>query len=68
MKKVVRYDPAQTYLLKEGYCALIVPVDHPDTANISNKQHVQTTMVEKLDANGQFETRNTIYCPIHVLN
>lgn len=64
-KKIVRFDPAQTLLLKEGYCALIVPVDHP-SADVTNKGLVQTTMVEKIEANGAFETMNTRYCPIHV--
>jgi len=67
MKKIVRFDPTQTYLLKEGYCALIVPVDHPDSANVSNKSHVSTSMVLKIEANGAFETINTLYCPIHVI-
>lgn len=66
MKKIVRFDPAQTLLLKEGYCALIVPVDHPDSANVSNKSHVATSTVQKIEANGAFETLNTRYCPIHV--
>jgi hypothetical protein len=67
MKKLVRFDPAQTYLLEEGLRALIVPVDHPDHDRVSNRQHVTTSIVLKIEANGAFETENTRYCPIHVL-
>jgi hypothetical protein len=66
MKKIVKYDPSQTIFLKEGYCALIVPVDHPGEG-VTNTKLIQTTMVEKVEANGAFETLNTRYCPIHVV-
>jgi hypothetical protein len=67
VKKIVRFDPKQTLLLHQGYCAIVVPVDHPDTENVTNTKHVVTTPVLEIQANGAFETRNSLYCPIHVM-
>jgi len=66
MKKIVRFDPKQTLQLALGVSALIVPIDHPDSANVSNKGPVLTSTVLKISPNGAFETLNTQYCPVHV--
>ena len=62
-KKVVHY----TSVFREpvvGQSAIVTPIDHPDTENVSNTKPVFTSQVVRVRAypdNGEFETLNTIY-------
>lgn len=67
-KKVVKYTsvvfPYAPTSDPVGYPAVVVPVDHPDTVNVSNGIEATTTDVVAYDeATGIFETKNTVYVP-----
>lgn len=59
-KKVVHYS-AMLIEPKVGYPAIVLPVDHPDTDNVSNLEFATTSRVVRVGNNGEFETLNTIY-------
>lgn len=59
-KKVVRYS-AVILLPVVGNSAIVLPVDHPDTASVSNRNFVKTSQVVRVGLNGEFETLNTVY-------
>jgi hypothetical protein len=63
MKKTVKYDQSKTIQLAIGVSAIIFPINHPDSANVSNEKHVVTSTVVKISPNGVFETLNTVYVP-----
>lgn len=57
-KKVVHYK-GEPGIFGVGYCAYLLPVDHP---NVGNKQIVKTSPVVAFDEKtGEIETKNTIY-------
>lgn len=67
MKKVVHYIVSPDNFIAEGVSAFVVPVDHPDTYNVSNNCPVCTSKVLSFDIQtGEFETLNTLYKPIVV--
>lgn len=52
-----------TYI-KVGESAFVFPLNHPDTYNVPNGYHANTTTVVKYDeTTGVFETKNTVYSP-----
>ncbi len=59
-KKVVRYS-AVILLPVVGNSAIVLPVDHPDTDRVSNRNFVITSQVVRVGLNGEFETLNTVY-------
>ena len=61
-KPVVQYATAS--FIRVGERADVVPVDHPDTFNVTNGEWASTSKVLSYDANtGEFETLNTRYVP-----
>lgn len=61
-KKIVRY--SQLLYCKVGDSALVIPVDHPDAAYVSNEDIARTSTVVSYDeVTEQFETLNTLYVP-----
>jgi hypothetical protein len=61
-KKTVRYR-GEAMVLSGG--AFLQPVDHPDSANVSNKEAVRTSRVlAHCKSTGRIETANTIYIPV----
>lgn len=67
MKKVVHYIVSPDNFIVEGTVAFVVPVDHPDTYNVTNNYPVRTSKVLKFDIQtGEFETLNSIYKPVVV--
>ena len=63
-KKVVQYRTDMPFYIQIGQGALVHPVDHPDSANVSNTKHVRTSEVIAFHPHeGGFETMNTIYRP-----
>lgn len=65
MKKLVHYRHNDFESILIGRTAIITPVDHPDSANVSNKMYVMTSPVVAIHANGDFETVNTKYMLIN---
>lgn len=65
MKKTVHYNPDTVIMLHVGYRALVQPYDHPDSEHVSNTKHVATSIVEKINEDGSFETEFSIYVPRH---
>ena len=66
MKKVVHYSDLR-YTPVVGKMAMVIPVDHPDTENVSNNTWVYTSDVVRVDeVTGIFETLNTVYEPVRV--
>jgi len=67
-KKIVHY--TGTPVIMPGYqpnttVAILHPVDHPDTANVSNTMEARTSQIVRHDsAKGEIETLNTIYRPL----
>lgn len=62
MKKVVHY--TGTYKVLDNGRAVVHPVDHPDTARVSNRREAMTSLVVHIGEDGVFETQNTIYRPV----
>lgn len=66
-KKIVHYDTRMGVQLVEysnGQGAMVYPVDHPDTWNVSNENVCFTSKVVSWDeTSGRLETMNTIYLP-----
>lgn len=65
-KKVVHYrnDPDHKPTVIVGHSTILVPVDHPDEANVSNERPARTTAVIAYDERtGRIETMRTIYLP-----
>lgn len=68
-KKVVQYTEVQFFGPAYGgqiigNRALVTPVDHPDTENVTNGKPALTTAVVSYDeVTEQFETHNTLYVP-----
>lgn len=63
-KKVVQYESANFFNWFGDKRAVVVPVDHPDTVNVTNGRIATTSTVLNFDeASGCFETKNTIYVP-----
>ena len=62
-KKVVHYDRLAG-VQQIGERVILIPVDHPDTVNVTNGRYATTSKVESWDiTSGRIETRNTIYIP-----
>ena len=62
-KRTVHFTPPAYSAVIVGSSALVFPVDHPDRENVSNTTHVTTSTVVKVNADGSFETENSIYVP-----
>lgn len=61
MKKIVEYSYCNTNTVVVGQRAEVVPVNHPDTFNVTNGYGALTSRVVSIGAEGQFETLNSIY-------
>lgn len=63
--RIVHYKANVMAYIKVGEPAIVYPVDHPDSLNVSNKTEVITSLVQALDvATGVFVTQNSCYVPI----
>lgn len=65
-KKVVRYrnDAGNKPVVIVGHSTILVPVDHPDEANVFNGRPARTKAVIAYDERtGRIETMRTIYLP-----
>jgi hypothetical protein len=61
-KQLVQY--SELLNIRVGYSALVVPVDHPDTYNVSNTMVAHTSVVQWYNGeSGVFETLNSRYVP-----
>ncbi len=60
MKKIVKYNGQMTSFIVVGQRAVVYPINHPDC---SNQKFVSTSPVQHIDANGTFETMNSVYVP-----
>lgn len=65
MKKSVIFIATNDNYIKVGSRAIIQPVDHPDC---SNREPAITSVVEKINSDGSFETANSVYRPKMQLN
>lgn len=64
-KPVVNYDKTRSHYIREGYSALVYPLNHPDVENVSNNKEACTSAVKQYDPlTGVFETENTMYVGI----
>lgn len=61
-KQVVHYTPHPMDYIVLGDRAKIIPLDHP-SVYVDNGDTCYTTKVERLEGNGEFETKNTKYIP-----
>jgi hypothetical protein len=59
-KKIVRYS-AVLGEIELDKSAVVLPVDHPDTERVSNRDFATTSRVVRVGVNGEFETLNTTY-------
>lgn len=64
MKTLVLYDVGLPHTIVLGHGAIVHPLNHPDTANVSNSKAVITSKVVRVEPWGQFETENTVYNPV----
>ena len=62
-KPVVLYRPHKHQHISVGAPAVVWPTNHPSLL-VSNTTYCHTSVVQRLDADGEFETANTIYRPI----
>lgn len=46
-----------------GQRVSVLPLNHPDTYNVTNGYPAWTSAVLRIGDNGEFETKNTIYVP-----
>jgi hypothetical protein len=65
-KRIVRFKASGgCYLHPRMYFAVVFPVDHPDSTNVSNTKDVRTSKVLKVKYEKEnvveFETENTLY-------
>ena len=65
-KKIVRFTGNVMFIHNPDKRAVLVPLDHPDTVNVSNTKEVVTSPVVTVNTDGdgspcRVETRNTIY-------
>lgn len=64
MKKIVHYNKHPLNRITINRPAVVWPIDHPDSRNVSNTKPVFTSPVLSYDEDtGEFETLNTIYKP-----
>lgn len=64
MKPTVHYYKHLPNQINLGQRAIVYPIDHPDSENVSNKTWVLTSKVIWHDSeSGDFETLNTKYIP-----
>ncbi len=64
-KKVVKYIDGSLFFFGIGRGAIVEPINHPDTDNVSNKKPVWTSNVVDINlATGCFETENSIYIAV----
>ncbi len=62
-KKVVKYDATHPTFPEVDKRCMLWPLDHPDTARVSNTQWAMTSKVVRIMEDGVFETQNSIYVP-----
>lgn len=60
IKPVVRYNASKYDFVHVGMPALVHPIDHYNSATVSNTRQVRTSNVVRLTEGG-FETSNTMY-------
>lgn len=61
-KPIVHYSPIAGAIIAEGYGALVIAHDHPDTVNTTPGHDVLTSTVVSYDPEtGAFETLSTQY-------
>ena len=69
-KPIVHYKGTAIFIGIEnsgGFQAIVQPIDHPDTENVSNETTVLTSPIVSSVSNGEFETLYTKYIPINHL-
>ena len=63
-KQVVRYSEIVPTHISEGSRVFLVPIDHPDSTNVTNGHFVTTSpVVSYEEETGIIETANTVYVP-----
>lgn len=63
-KPTVKYKQGSLVFNGLNKSAILFPINHPDTENVSNQNPVWTSWVRAYDeASGRLETLNTIYIP-----
>lgn len=62
-KQQVHYHRNKFKHIVLGHSAIVFPIDHPDTEQVSNAREVVTSRVIKIFPDGSFETLNTMYKP-----
>ena len=63
-KPTVKYKPGSLVFNGLNKSAILFPINHPDSENVSNTSPVWTSLVVGHDASsGRLETENTIYIP-----
>jgi hypothetical protein len=63
-KQTVQYLISPYTNIVVGQRALVIPMDHPDTINVTNGVHAFTSEVIAYNSEtGEFETRNSRYLP-----
>ena len=66
IKPVVHYVGKPMFWGAKEHGAILTPVDHPDSENVTNLKPVRTSPVVNYDEkSGTIETRNTMYVPYH---
>jgi hypothetical protein len=64
-KNIVKYVEGSLFYFGVGKGAIVEPINHPDTDNVSNTKPVLTSNVVDINlATGWFETENSIYIPV----
>lgn len=58
-KKLVHFQDCYEPVV--GQCNMVLPIDHPDSYNVSNGQWAITSPVVHVFEDGSFETLNTVY-------
>lgn len=64
-KPVVQFSRKAGVVILPGNAAFLLPLNHPDSANVSNTKHVITSYVVRKEVSCcrivELETENTIY-------
>lgn len=64
MKRIVHYIADENNVIIVGQGAIIKPIDHPDSVNVSNNKMALTSRVLSYNKEtGVFDTVNSVYKP-----
>jgi hypothetical protein len=63
MKALVQYIPSVDDFIEVGKGGCVYPINHPSSW-VSNTSLCYTSTIVRKEANGEFETLNTIYKPV----